>query len=36
AERTVTGLWDRIGKSIELIEPKEARNYFSSCGYDPA
>lgn len=34
AERTVTGLWDRIGKSIELIEPKEARNYFNSCGYD--
>lgn len=35
AERTVTGLWDRIGKLIGLIEPKEARNYFNSCGYDP-
>lgn len=36
AERTVTGLWDRIGKLIDLVEPKEARNFFTSCGYDPA
>ena len=36
AERTVTGLWDRIGKLIGLIDPQEARNYFNSCGYDPA
>lgn len=35
AERTVTGLWDRIGKLIDLVEPKEAQNYFNSCGYDP-
>lgn len=35
AERTVTGLWDRIGKLIELVEPEEAQNYFNSCGYDP-
>ncbi|MGF6178075.1 transposase [Ensifer sp. 4252] len=35
AERTVTGLWDRIGKLIDLIEPQEARNFFNSCGYDP-
>jgi len=35
AERTVTGLWDRIGKIIDLVEPQEARNYFNSCGYDP-
>lgn len=36
AERTVSGLGDRIGKLIELIEPHEARNFFTSCGYDPA
>lgn len=35
AERTVTGLWDRIGKLINFIEPHEARNYFNSCGCDP-
>ncbi len=35
AERTVTGLWDRIGKLIDLVEPEEAQNYFNSCGYDP-
>lgn len=35
AERTVPGLWDRIGKLIEFIEPQEARNFFNSCGYDP-
>lgn len=35
AERTVAGLWDRIGKLIDLIEPQEARNFFTSCGYDP-
>nr|AJW29974.1 transposase [Ochrobactrum sp. LM19] len=35
AERTVSDLWDRIGKIVELIDPKEAQNYFASCGYDP-
>lgn len=35
-ERTVTGLWDRIGKLIDLIESHEARNFFNSCGYDPS
>lgn len=35
AERTVSGLWDRIGKLIEFVEPQEARNFFNSCGYDP-
>lgn len=35
AERTVQGLWDRIEKIINLVEPHEARNYFNSCGYDP-
>ena len=35
AERTVSGLWDLIGKLVELFEPRECANYFSSCGYDP-
>jgi len=35
AERTIAGLWDRIGKLVELVEPSEAKNYFNSCGYDP-
>lgn len=35
AERTVFGLWDRIGQLIEFVEPQEARNFFNSCGYDP-
>ncbi len=35
AERTVSGLWDRIGKPIDLVEPQEARNFFTSCCYDP-
>ncbi|SIR44942.1 hypothetical protein SAMN05880590_1422 [Rhizobium sp. RU35A] len=29
AERTVTGLWDRIGKPIDLIEHQEVRNFFT-------
>ncbi|KAB2671780.1 IS630 family transposase, partial [Ochrobactrum sp. LMG 5442] len=34
-EPTVSDLWDRIGKIVELIDPQEAQNYFASCGYDP-
>lgn len=36
AERTVSGLWNRIGKIVELIDQQEAQNYFASCGYDPS
>jgi hypothetical protein len=36
AKHTVTGLWDRIGKLLDLIDPQEAHNFFTSCGYDPA
>ncbi|EFM61187.1 transposase [Brucella sp. NF 2653] len=35
AERTVSNLWDRIGKIVDLIDPQEAQNYFASCEYDP-
>jgi transposase len=35
AGRTISDLWDRIGKIVELIDPQEAQNHFTSCGYDP-
>ena len=35
AERTVSGLWDLIGKLVDIFQPTECANYFSSCGYDP-
>ena len=34
-ERTVSGLWDLIGRLVDLFTPPECANYFSSCGYDP-
>lgn len=34
-ERTVSGLWSLIGKLVDLFQPHECANYFSSCGYDP-
>lgn len=34
-ERTVTGLWHKIRKLFDLMEPQEACNFFTSCGYDP-
>ena len=34
-ERTVSGLWSLIGKLVDLFQPQECTNYFSSCGYDP-
>ena len=34
AERTVTGLWDLIGQLVDIFQPAECANYFSSCGYD--
>lgn len=35
AERTVSGLWNLIGKLVALFRPDECANYFSSCGYEP-
>ena len=35
AERTISGLWDLIGKLVEFFQPDECENYFRSCGYDP-
>ena len=34
-ERTVDGLWDLIGKLVDIFQPMECANYFSSCGNDP-
>ncbi len=33
-ERTVSGLWSLIGKLVDLFQPQERANYFSSRGYD--
>ena len=33
-ERTVTGLWNAIGRLIGLFPPAECQNYFSAAGYD--
>jgi transposase len=35
AERTVSGLWNLIGRLVDLFEPSERANYFRSCGYEP-
>lgn len=34
AERTVDGLWNAIGRVIDLFTPAECRNYFAAAGYD--
>ena len=35
AERTVVGLWGLIGQLVDIFQPAECANYFSSCGYEP-
>ena len=34
AERTVGGLWDAIGRIIDLFTPQECVNFFAAAGYD--
>ena len=34
AERTVDGLWERIGNLIDRFTPQECANYFAAAGYD--
>jgi transposase len=34
-ERSVSGLWDLIGRLVDIFKPTECANYFSSCGYEP-
>ena len=33
-ERTVRGLWDAIGRIVDLFTPPECANYFAAAGYD--
>ena len=35
AERTVEGLWNRIGASLPSFTPQECANLFAAAGYDP-
>lgn len=35
AERTVDGLWNAIGRLLNVFTPQECANYFSAAGYDP-
>jgi len=35
AERTVEGLWDAIGRLVDLITPDESANFFTAAGYEP-
>jgi transposase len=34
-ERSVSGLWNRIGSLVDIFQPAECANYFIACGYDP-
>lgn len=32
-ERTLEGLWQRIGSLLDFFTPSECQNYFRHCGY---
>ena len=34
AERTIDGLWSRIGELLPAFTPAECANYFAAAGYD--
>lgn len=34
AERTREGLWNTIGRLLDLFTPQECKNYFKAAGYD--
>ena len=34
-ESTVSGLWELIGRLVDIVQPRECANYFISCEYDP-
>ena len=34
AERTVDGLWNAIGRLVDVFPPQECANYFAAAGYD--
>ena len=33
-ERTITGLWQFLGRALDAFGPEECQNYFRHCGYD--
>jgi len=33
-ERTVNGLWNLIGRLVDIFQPDECANYFTAAGYD--
>jgi hypothetical protein len=33
AERTIDGLWDKIGEILGAFSPDECANYFRHAGY---
>jgi transposase len=33
-ERTIEGLWTRIGECLPAFSPNECKNYFAAAGYD--
>ncbi len=35
-ERTIDGLWNRLGKLVERFDKNECTNYFKHCGYATA
>jgi len=35
AARTLPALWDAIRNAIDAITPKDARKFFTACGYGP-
>jgi transposase len=35
AERTIEGLWNAIGRCLDLFKPRECANYFQAAGYEP-
>jgi transposase len=35
AERTVEGLWNRIGDLLKEFSPTECANFFAAAGYEP-
>jgi transposase len=34
AERTREGLWNTIGRLLDLFTPQECKNYFKAAGHD--
>jgi transposase len=35
AERTVDGLWNRIGELLHAFTPSECANFFAAAAYEP-